>query len=174
MAEHFLFTLDLPDRFEALVDRLGADLAKLLVPLSSDAHKTLDIVMEAVRTSGRGVFLPIHGATGAGMQWTRYNMPMTNVFREGTSSANSEVMFTHPSSTIMLTESSNVWYQHYHPSGTGSTATSGDDFYILGSLNETTWPRHGEGCNVLWIDGHVEAKRIRNLADASVDYWDRD
>ena len=52
------------------------------------------------------------------MQWTRYQMPMSHVFREGIGTAaspapNTETMFKHPSTTIMLAESYNCWYQHY-------------------------------------------------------------
>lgn len=110
------------------------------------------------------------------MQWTRYQMPMSHVFREGIGSPNSETMFKHPSTTIMLAESSNAWYQHYcakHSDGTAGTDGNGV-FRIVGHLTETTWPVHGESCNVAWIDGHVEAKTIRNLADPGEEYWDRD
>ena len=115
--------------------------------------------------------------TNTNMQWTRYNMPMRHVFNEGWVSGmrNAETMFVHPSTTIMLTESNSHWYQKYCPKH--SIGTAGPDangvFRILGDDNSTTWPVHNEGCNVAWIDGHVEAKKIRNIADAGVDYWDR-
>ena len=116
--------------------------------------------------------------TNSNIQWTRYNMPMTHVFNEGWAAGrdNAAVLFKHPSTTILLTESNNCWYNHYCPKhGVGSSGTDGNGvFRILGSLNEITWPRHGDGCNVAWIDGHVEAKRIRNLADPGNDWWDRD
>ena len=130
----------------------------------------------------KGVFacpsVPSIDMTSDRMMWTRYNMPMSHVFNEGwqPGRANSEVLFKHPSTTIMLTESNNAWYQHYcakHGDGTAGVDGSGN-FRILGHLNETTYPIHNEGCNVLWIDGHVEAKKIRNLADPGVEYWDRD
>ncbi|NCB36603.1 MAG: type II secretion system protein, partial [Clostridia bacterium] len=64
------------------------------------------------------------------MQWSRYQMPMTHAFQEGWQAgrANSEVLFTHPSSTIMLTESNNSWYQHYcakHTLGTSGPDANG-------------------------------------------------
>jgi prepilin-type processing-associated H-X9-DG protein len=106
---------------------------------------------------------------------------MADVFREGTSSANMEVIFKHPSTTIMLTEAgstnvTNGWFQHFcprHGPGTSGVDANGV-FRIVGTWSTTTWPVHGEGCNVAWIDGHVEAKTIRSLADPGVNYWDRD
>ena len=127
----------------------------------------------------KGVFLCPSLTSSIGddwMQWARYNMPMADVFREGTGSANKEVIFKHPSTTIMLTESNSHWFQHYcprHGPGTADVDANGV-FRIVGTWSTTTWPVHGEGCNVAWIDGHVEAKTIRNLADAGVNYWDRD
>jgi prepilin-type processing-associated H-X9-DG protein/prepilin-type N-terminal cleavage/methylation domain-containing protein len=128
----------------------------------------------------KGVYLcpSVSGTIGDDwMQWARYNMPMADVFQEGWTAgrANSEVLFKHPSTTIMLTESNNNWFQHYCPKhGPGTSGVDGNGvFRIVGTWNTTTWPVHNEGCNVAWIDGHVEAKKIRNLADAGVEYWDR-
>ena len=107
---------------------------------------------------------------------TRYQMPMSDVFYEGPSAGNSESMFTHPSTTVMMLESSNVCYQHYCPvHGVGTAGLDGSGrFVIVGALGETTFPIHGEACNVAWIDGHVEATQIRNLASATERSWDRD
>jgi len=109
---------------------------------------------------------------------TRYNMPMWHVFNEGHWTRNSDGMFRRPSTTIMLSESSNCSWQHYcakHPDPAMSAgADANGNYRIVGVLGETTWPVHGQGCNVAWIDGHVEAKPIRNLATASTDCWDRD
>lgn len=108
---------------------------------------------------------------------TRYNMPMTHVFNEGwiSGKANKQVLFSHPDTTLMLTESNNTWYQHYCPKhGTGSAGVdSNGKFRILGHLNETTYPIHQAGCNVLWLDGHVDWRSIRELATPTVIYWDR-
>jgi prepilin-type N-terminal cleavage/methylation domain-containing protein/prepilin-type processing-associated H-X9-DG protein len=129
----------------------------------------------------KGVFLCPSQTSAIGddwMQWTRYNMPMRHVFNEGwgAGARNAEVMFKHPSTTVMLTESDNSWYQKFCPKH--SIGISGVDangvFRILGDDSKTTWPVHGEACNVAWIDGHVDARVIRNLADVGVDYWDRD
>ena len=130
----------------------------------------------------KGVFacpsLPGVNMANNNMGWTRYNMPMTHAFREGwiPGQENAAVLFKHPSTTIMLTESNNCWYNHYcakHSIGSSGPDGSGT-FRILGTLNEVTWPRHGNACNVAWIDGHVEPKGIRNLADPGNDWWDRD
>ena len=108
---------------------------------------------------------------------TRYNMPMSDVFYEGQSNRNRDSIFRHPSTTIMLSESSNVCYQHYcakHPVAPMAAGTDANgNFRILGVLGETTWPTHGQNCNVAWLDGHVEAKTVSNLASPSVEYWDR-
>ena len=110
------------------------------------------------------------------MQWTRYNMPMRHVFQEGHYHPSAETMFKHPSTTIMLTESDNAWYQHYcarHSLGT-TGYDAGGNFCILGHYKTTTFPRHGKGCNVAWIDGHADWRTIRDLASPSEEYWDRD
>jgi prepilin-type N-terminal cleavage/methylation domain-containing protein/prepilin-type processing-associated H-X9-DG protein len=108
---------------------------------------------------------------------TRYNMPMSDVFAEGQFARNRDSVFLHPSTTILLTESSNVCYQHYcarHPAGAMTSGTDANGiFRIVGVLGETTWPTHGQNCDVAWIDGHVEAKAVSNLASPSVEYWDR-
>lgn len=122
--------------------------------------------------------IPDVDTTSDRMQWTRYNMPMSHVFREGwaTGQKNAETMFRHPATTLMLTESDNQWYQHYcarHSDGTAGYDTNGH-FRILGHLNETTFPRHSNGCNVAWIDGHADWRTIRDLATSTNEYWDRD
>ncbi|MBT3382042.1 MAG: DUF1559 domain-containing protein [Lentisphaerae bacterium] len=113
------------------------------------------------------------------MRTTRYNMPMGHAFREGwrPGQRNAETMFKHPSTTIMFTESSNVWYNHYcarHAYGTSGVDPATGVFRIRGTLGEITYPRHSRGCNVAWIDGHVEWMTIRELAAPTVEYWDRD
>ena len=106
---------------------------------------------------------------------TRYQMPMSHEFNEGHWAANSEAMFKHPSTNIMMVESSNACWQHYCPRhGIGTAGEDGSGrFRMVGVLGEVTWPRHGDSCNVAWIDGHVESKLTRNLAASDVNYWDR-
>ncbi len=133
----------------------------------------------------KGVFLCPSQTSSIGddwMQWTRYQMPMTHVFNEGWGSTarNSEVMFKHPSTTIMLAETNTNghWYQHYcakHALGTSGPDANG--VFVISGTDSTpriTYPVHGEACNVAWIDGHVDTRVIRNLADVGVNYWDRD
>jgi len=108
-------------------------------------------------------------------QNTRYQMPMTHVFFEGsTHGANKEVLYVHPSTTIMLAESSNCWWQHYCPRhNVGSTSVDPvKGLFIVGTLGERTWPKHGKGCNITWLDGHVKWASITELSSPSVNYWD--
>ena len=114
---------------------------------------------------------PING----NLQRTLYQMPMMHVFPEGWWHPVSEEEFTHPATTVMILESYNCWWQHYCPRhNIGHTATTSDgQLYIVGVLNEITWPRHNGGCNVAWVDGHVKWMHIRDLARSDVEYWDR-
>ena len=109
---------------------------------------------------------------------TRYQMPMWHVFAEGHWARNGESIFRHPSTTIMLAESSNACWQHFCARHLDPAMSFGTDangtFRLLGVLGEATWPTHGQNCNVAWLDGHVEAKTVTNLASPSVEYWDRD
>jgi len=64
--DHILQALRLPDRFEALSVRLGAELGQVLVPPTSDAHLALERASFAIRTRGEGLFVPMYARPGAG------------------------------------------------------------------------------------------------------------
>ncbi len=155
------------------------DSSGIYPPVYDDLSGTREIWAEKIATyvGDENAFqcpdanLPING----NLQRTRYQMPMMHVFYEGTSGANNEVLAVRPSSTVMLLESNNCWWQHYCPKhGVGTTATDASTglLYINGVLNEHTWPRHNKGCNVAWMDGHVKWMTIRELASPAVKYWD--
>lgn len=64
--KHLLDALSLPTRYEALVESIGEDVARLLV---APERSTLDVIeeaAEAVRSLGEGLFLPLHAASGTG------------------------------------------------------------------------------------------------------------
>ncbi len=108
------------------------------------------------------------------LQHTRYQMPMMHVFHEGPWEPNNENLAVHPSSTILLCESSNCWWQHYcSRHAVGHTAVDSiKGLFIIGVLGERTWPKHGKGCNIAWLDGHVKWVSMRELSSPNVNYWD--
>jgi prepilin-type processing-associated H-X9-DG protein len=84
---------------------------------------------------------------------------------------------THPTTTIMIIEGQNCWWQHYCArhgiflarieveAGTGKER-------LRGTLNELTYSRHGRGCNAAWLDGHVEWRTMQEFATPSQVFWD--
>ena len=58
--------LSLPARFEPLVEKVGADVASLLVPPDKETSDSLAKLVEAVRLQAEGVFVPLSGRSGAG------------------------------------------------------------------------------------------------------------
>lgn len=58
--------LVLPDRYETLVDRLGPQLAQVLVPPSEELRASLRRLVDSIRSRREGLFVPLHGASGAG------------------------------------------------------------------------------------------------------------
>lgn len=66
MTSHLLAQLTLPDRYERLVDRLGPEVANLLMAPSAQNLDSLSLLAEEVRTRDEGVFIPLYGRTGVG------------------------------------------------------------------------------------------------------------
>lgn len=64
--EHILTELSLPDRYETLSRKLGADVANLLVPPHSDNISAIKALAKDVTTRGEGVLVPVYGRTGVG------------------------------------------------------------------------------------------------------------
>ncbi len=105
----------------------------------------------------------------------RYNMNMCHDwhFPEGTYTGGSlpyplnESSFRHVANTGVVFESSNAWYCHWLPQpGWNLTGTTGNgELYLLGQLNETIWPWHGEGCNVAFADGHAKYRTIQSMLE---------
>lgn len=58
--------LYLPDRYERLRDRVGAEVANLLVPPDAKEVEAITLVAQEVATRDEGVLVPIFGNTGTG------------------------------------------------------------------------------------------------------------
>jgi len=119
---------------------------------------------------------PIPGRWPGNLQATRYCMNMvhdwdwpedcatwsgTHVFPVG------EEELAWPSESALILESGNAWWCHWFPaSGWNATGTTSDGYlYLIGRLGETIWPRHQDGCNVAFCDGHVKFRSIQSMVD---------
>jgi hypothetical protein len=58
--------LTLPDRYEQLAARVGAELANILVPPGSQVIEALKALLGDIRVRGEGVMVPLYGPSGAG------------------------------------------------------------------------------------------------------------
>lgn len=63
---HTLEQLVFPDRYETLVEALGADVAKIVVSPDAGTADIFGTVAEDIRARRQGTFLPIFAATGTG------------------------------------------------------------------------------------------------------------
>jgi len=70
-----------------------------------------------------------------------------------------------PAQTALISESSNAWWTHWHNSNAAwcRTGLAGGDMYLLGVLGETTFPRHQQGTNMTFMDGHAKFRKIESL-----------
>lgn len=66
MSTHLLSQLSLPDRYERLSDRLGPDVANLLLAPSQSNVDALRSLASEVRSRDEGVLVPVFGETGVG------------------------------------------------------------------------------------------------------------
>ncbi|QGL63888.1 hypothetical protein FEO87_11800 [Stenotrophomonas maltophilia] len=66
MAAHILQQLVLPDRYERLVDHLGAEVANILTPPSPDNTDSLRSLANEVVSRREGILVPVSGRTGVG------------------------------------------------------------------------------------------------------------
>ena len=114
---------------------------------------------------------------------TFYQMPMTHVFPEGINNgalnrSRHEVDFVHPTSTVMILEAgpNPWWYTHYcsKPHYNGSITAFNGKPVLRDAPGVMTMGKHNQGCNVAWVDGHVEWKTIRELGDPNKNYWHAD
>ena len=64
--KHLLQALTLPDRYEGLVDHLGAGIAQVLVPPVTRVTDALERASLAIGTRREGIFIPVSGRPGAG------------------------------------------------------------------------------------------------------------
>jgi len=118
------------------------------------------------------------------LQGTRYNMNMWGGWSwpEGTYGDDypkSESGLPHAAETALLFESSNAWWCHWlvlpwytycsdtltwGGNGTCSYQDAGQNRKMLvGLLGETIFPRHGNGCNVAFGDGHAKFRSIESM-----------
>lgn len=58
--------LRLPARYERLVEKVGADIAAILVPPSPATMTELAKLVDAMRTQDEGLLVPLAGGSGAG------------------------------------------------------------------------------------------------------------
>lgn len=63
---HLLRDLKLPDRFERLFELLGPEVARLLVLPDSATAAALQTASLSISNRGEGMFVPVHGESGAG------------------------------------------------------------------------------------------------------------
>ena len=63
---HLLRELRLPDRFEALFDELGPEIARLLVQPDSATMAAFQTIAISINSRREGAFIPIFGESGAG------------------------------------------------------------------------------------------------------------
>lgn len=116
---------------------------------------------------------------------TRYQMNMWDGwgFPEGAASANYPLIdaaFRHPAETGVVFESSNAWYNHWlvlpwyfncrdntAPTGgcssCGVTDAGNGNIALVGLCGETVWPRHNDGINITFADGHAKFRQIRSM-----------
>ena len=74
--QHVLETLSLPSRYEPLVERIGPEVLRLLVPPGRSTMETLEEAAAAVRSLGEGLFLPIHAPSGTGKTTLAENLTL--------------------------------------------------------------------------------------------------
>ncbi|CAM2194480.1 ATP-binding protein [Paraburkholderia kururiensis] len=66
MTTHLLSQLSLPDRYERLVNKLGSEVANLLLAPSPGNIDALRSLANEVRSRDEGVLVPVYGETGVG------------------------------------------------------------------------------------------------------------
>ncbi|MDP9391496.1 MAG: hypothetical protein M3P89_08950, partial [Actinomycetota bacterium] len=79
--EHVLKQLVFPARYEALADRLGPQLAAVLVAPEQKTHDLLEDAAMGVRSRHEGAFIPLHAPSGTGKTTLANNL---EVFLPGT------------------------------------------------------------------------------------------
>lgn len=60
------FPSSLPDRYEPLAEKVGSDVAKILVPPNQEVLSSFQELALGVKTRNEGAFVPLSGPTGAG------------------------------------------------------------------------------------------------------------
>ncbi|MCC7491607.1 MAG: DUF1559 domain-containing protein [Fimbriimonadaceae bacterium] len=121
--------------------------------------------------------------TSTNIQNTRYQMNMTHGWSwpEGTNNTGNypfpiaDSQIGNPAEFMLLLESSNAWYNHWSPqAGWDATGTDNSGLYLLGVLGETCYPRHNQGLNITYTDGHVKwssTNSLRSPAAATNRAW---
>jgi len=118
------------------------------------------------------------------LQGTRYMMNMWSGWSwpEGTYGSDYPVTdgaLLHPAETAVIMESSNAWWCHWlvlpwfndcsnNPTWGGQGTCSYQDAgggrkMLVGVLGETIYPRHQNGCNVTFGDGHAKYRSIESM-----------
>jgi energy-coupling factor transporter ATP-binding protein EcfA2 len=72
--EHILKDLQLPDRYERLVERLGHEVVQVLVPPPTPTADVIERCALAIRTRDEGLFIPVYGPSGAGKTTLAYSL----------------------------------------------------------------------------------------------------
>jgi hypothetical protein len=75
-AIHLLRELRLPARYEALVRRVGSDVAQLLVDPGETTRARLNRLTRGVENQGEGAFIPLVASPGTGKTTLANNMPV--------------------------------------------------------------------------------------------------
>ncbi len=66
MQQHVLNTLSLPSRYEPLVDKIGPEVLRLLLPPADATVHVLEEAADAVISLNEGLFLPVYAVSGTG------------------------------------------------------------------------------------------------------------
>ncbi len=105
----------------------------------------------------------------------RYSMNMRHGvhFPEGTNQTGglpyplNESRFAYVADTGVVFESSNAWWNHWHPTAGGAWSqtayTSEGELYLIGALGETFYPWHNGGLNIAFADGHAKFRTTQSM-----------
>jgi prepilin-type N-terminal cleavage/methylation domain-containing protein/prepilin-type processing-associated H-X9-DG protein len=112
---------------------------------------------------------PLAGCWPNNLQGTRYQMNMCHdwAWPEDTVTPYYPIkdsFIRYPASINLIIEGSNCWWNHWltHNGWNAVTMTS-DGLALVGVLGEVAYPRHNEGMNIAYCDGHVKWMKTQQM-----------
>ncbi len=88
----------------------------------------------------------------AGWEWAKTSYPVT------------ESIMQYPTQSSMIIENSNCWWNHWFPDpGWNNIDRTGGKTVLIGVLGEAAYPRHGDGMNVAYCDGHAKFRTTESM-----------